>query len=78
MNETAKKFKENLELGWDYAIEELKKETYHYDILFLCKIYWKGYETVGYKQSLDPDDGLCFAIREFAVNKILEVLNNEN
>ena len=71
-------FKNDLESGWDYAIEELAKVTDNVDLLSLCQIYWKAYETASYKQSANPDDGLCFAVREFVIHKILEVLGNEN
>lgn len=64
-------FKHDLELGWDYAIKELTDTTDNVDLLLLCQIYWTAYKTEDYKQSADPDDGLCYDIRSFAVNKIL-------
>ena len=75
MNE---KFTADLEIGWDYAIEELANTTENVDLLSLCYIYWKAYETASYKQSADPDNGLCYEIRAFVIHKILEVLENEN
>lgn len=71
-------FQHDLEVGWDYAIEELAKTTNSVGLLSLCQIYWKAYETESYKQSHDPDNGLCYDIRAFVVHKILEVLENEN
>lgn len=67
-------FMHDLEIGWDYAIGELANATDNVDLLSLCQIYWKAYETASYKQSHDPDDDLCYSIREFAINKILEVM----
>ena len=67
-------FKHDLEVGWDYAIEELAHLTENVDLLSLCQIYWKAYEMESYKQSYDPDTGLCYEIRSFVVHKILEVL----
>lgn len=71
-------FKHDLENGWDYAIKELTNTTDNVDLLLLCQIYWTAYKTEDYKQSADPDDGLCYDIRSFAIHKILEVLENEN
>lgn len=71
-------FKHDLETGWDYAIEELQKATKNVDLQSLCQMYWKAYETTSYKQSYDPDTGLCYEIRSFMIHKILEVLENEN
>lgn len=76
-NEVLEQFKVDLEHGWDYAIEQLANTTKNIDLLSLCQIYWKAYETASYKQSTDPDDGLCYEIRAFVIKKILEVLENE-
>lgn len=73
-----KKFSNDLDISWDYAIEDLQKATDDIDLLSLCQIYWKAYETASYKQSTDPDAGICYDIRAFVVHKILEVLGNEN
>lgn len=66
----------DLEIGWDYAITELQYQAEN-DISLLCNIYCQGYHTTEYKDTADPDSGLCYEIRQFAIQKILEVLKND-
>ena len=71
-------FRHDLNVGWDYAIEQLTNTNPSNDICILIGLYYQGYKAEDYKQTGDPDDGLCYDIRSFAVHKILEVLNNGN
>lgn len=64
-------FAENLEIGWDYAIEELCRTTTDCVMLELIEIYWKGYT---YQENADPDAGKCFEIRQYAIKEILKRL----
>ena len=64
------------ECGWDTAIKELEKETDNLDIKVLCEIYWKAYETEIFQISKDCDCGVCYDIREFAINKIIDFLED--
>lgn len=63
----AERFAENLETGWDYAIETLSGTTTDCVILELIEVYWNAYK---YQQNNDPDDGDCFEIRQYAVKEI--------
>ena len=62
--------------GWDTAIEELEKETDDLDVKVLCEIYWESYETEIFQISKDCDCGVCYDIREFAINKIIDFLED--
>lgn len=74
--EEERTFEQNLEIGWDYAITEIGKLSTNQDIRWLVEIYWRGYQMTDYQQTGDPDSGLCYEIRSFAIHKILEVLEN--
>ena len=65
------------EEGWDRAVDQCNIEVDDPNIKALCSVYYKGYLTDDYKQTTDPDVGLCYDIREFAVNKIIENLSEE-
>ena len=40
-------------------------------------VYYKAYLTDDYKETSDPDVGLCYDIREFVMDKIKEKLSEE-
>ena len=61
-------------LSLDVAVEQLEKETDDLDIKVLCEIYWKGYETETFHLTKDRDCGICYDIRKFAINKIMDFL----
>lgn len=65
------------EEGWDRAVEQCNIEVDDPNIKALCSIYYKGYSTNDYQETADPDVGLCYEIREFAMNKIKEYLSEE-
>lgn len=71
---TKQDFADLCEIGWDFAIDEVKYYVQHPDIQRLCIIYRMGYDTTEYRELADPDYGLCFAIRQFAISKIYEIL----
>lgn len=73
---SAKDFENALESGWDFAIEQLEQRTADTDLILLCKIYHYGYGTMGYINTSDCDDGLCFSIRQFAVEQICKLLED--
>ena len=62
-----------LEIGWDYAIEKVVREQPHPRIKLrdLTDIYYMGYK---HMVNDDPDDGLCFELRQFAVQQISNLL----
>lgn len=62
--------------GWDIAVKELEKGTNNLDIKILCEIYWKAYETGIFQFSRDCDCGICYDIREFVIDKIIENLED--
>lgn len=68
------------EKGWDAAIDYIKcattdiPENKRDDIYLLVEIYERALDTRAYEYTGDPDKGLTFDIREFAVNKITEIL----
>lgn len=68
-----KRFEEYLEVGWDYAIEKVVREQPHprTKLRDLTDIYYMGYK---HMVNDDPDDGLCFELRQFAVQQILNLL----
>lgn len=73
---TYDEFKEVIsEAGWDEAIKLIDDNPANSDnLLSLATVYWNGYQTEDYRKTLDPDNGLCYKIREFAVNRIIENL----
>jgi hypothetical protein len=73
-----KKFANDLDISWNYAVKELTNATQNVDLLLLCQIYWTAYKTEDYQKTADPDAGLCYSIRAFAIKRIVEVLVNEN
>lgn len=65
------------EEGWDRAVDQCNIETNDRNLKVLCSIYYKAYLTDDYQETADPDVGLCYDIREFAMNKIKENLSEE-
>ena len=67
------RFEKYLEIGWDYAIEKVVREQPHprNKLRDLTDIYYTGYK---HMVNDDPDDGLCFELRQFAVQQILNLL----
>ena len=65
------------EEGWDRAIDQCNIETDDRNLKVLCSIYYKAYLTDDYKETSDPDVGLCYDIREFVMDKIKEKLSEE-
>ena len=65
------------EEGWDRAVEQCNIETDDRNSKVLCSIYYKAYLTDDYKETSDPDVGLCYDIREFVMDKIKEKLSEE-
>lgn len=65
------------EEGWDRAVEQCNIETDDRNLKVLCSIYYKAYLTNDYKETSDPDVGLCYDIREFVMDKIKENLSEE-
>lgn len=65
------------EEGWDRAVEQCSIETNDRNLKALCSVYYKGYLTGDYQETADPDVGLCYEIRAFAMNKIKEYLSEE-
>ena len=63
--------------GWDSTIDDLSFMAMcdgDKNIEALCEIYQKAYRTDDYQKTHDPDNGLCYKIREFAVDRIIEIL----
>lgn len=74
---TKTRFINDLEIGWDYAIWVLLGQTICDDnknIKALCEVYQSAYRTDDYKKTNHPDDGLCYKIRKFAIDNIIENL----
>ena len=65
------------EEGWDRAVAQCNIETNDRNLKVLCSIYYKAYLTDDYKETSDPDIGLCYEIREFVMDKIKEKLSEE-
>lgn len=63
----AEMFAENLEIGWDYAIEELELHEVDCEIREAIEIYWHAYE---HMENADPDDGKCYKLRAYAIKEI--------
>lgn len=76
---TKTEFINNLEDGWDSAIDDLSFEAMcneDKNIEALCEVYKTGYRTNDYQKTGDPDNGLCYTIRKFAIDKIIETLED--
>lgn len=73
---TKQDFADMCEIGWDFAIDEVKYYVHHPDIQRLCIIYGMAYNTIDYRELADPDAGLCFAIRQFAIDQIYKMLED--
>ena len=76
---TKTEFINNLEDGWDSAIDDLSFEAMcdeDKNIEALCEVYKTAYRTNDYKKTSDPDNGLCYTIRKFAIDKIIETLED--
>lgn len=71
-----KDFIEILEtLGWDRAIYSLATDDP--DIALLCEIYKMAYRTSDYQCTVDPDGGLCWKIRNFCIEQIIDLLERK-
>lgn len=71
-----KKLKSNmfmlkLENGWDNGVEWYGKNIGENKY---TKLYWLAYN---YMIDNDCDEGLCFAMREYAIKKLIEELKGE-
>lgn len=76
---TKTEFINNLEDGWDSAIDDLSFEAMcdeDKNIEALCEVYKTAYRTNDYQKTSDPDNGLCYTIRKFAIDKIIETLED--
>ena len=65
--------------GWDYAVDGLLFQSIQNgdkNIEALRKIYHDAYCTDYYQKTNDPDYGLCYKIRKFAVDNIIENLED--
>ena len=63
--------------GWESAVGSLSVMTMcdgDKNIEALCEIYQQAYLTDDYQKTNDPDNGLCYKIREFAVDRIIGIL----
>ena len=63
--------------GWDSAVGSLSFMAMcdgNKNIETLCEIYKEAYHTNDYQKTNDPDNGLCYTIREFAIDKIIKTL----
>lgn len=70
--------KVNTEQGWDKAIELIDNNPENSDnLLALATVYWNGYLTEDYRATFDPDNGLCYNIREFAIQQIVKILKEQ-
>ena len=71
----AESFAENLEIGWDYAVEQLQcADIYdNGELLEAIEKYWCAYR---YIKDNDVDDDKCFEIRQWAINEILKRLED--
>ena len=68
----------NNEEGWDEAIKLIDDNPANSDnLLALATVYWNGYQTEDYCKTLDPDVGMCYNIREFAIQQIIKVLEEQ-
>lgn len=65
--------------GWDSTIDDLSFMAMcdgNKNIGALCEVYKTAYRTNDYQKTNDPDNGLCYKIREFAVDRIIGILEN--
>lgn len=69
----AQTFTNNLEIGWDYAIEQLEYAKVDCIIRECIEIYWRAY---CYAENNDVDGGKCFALRQWAIKEILKRLED--
>ena len=63
--------------GWDSSVGSLSFMAMcdgDKNIEALGEVYQNAYRTDDYQKTHDPDNGLCYKIREFAINKIIENL----
>ena len=63
--------------GWDSTIDDLSFMAMcdgDKNIETLCEVYKSAYRTDDYQKTNDPDNGLCYKIREFAVDRIIGIL----
>ena len=76
---TKTEFINNLENGWDSAIDDLSFEAMcdgDKSIETLCEVYKTACRTNDYQKTNNPDNGLCYTIRKFAIDKIIETLED--
>ena len=65
--------------GWDYAVDGLLFQSIQNgdkNIEALCEVYQSAYRTDDYQKTNDPDNGLCYKIRKFVVDNIIENLED--
>lgn len=78
-------FEQNLDVGWDYAVQELYKSIVLSDepeitnatkitLLAYIDLYNYGYHFMCHN---NPDDGVCFNMRYAAVTMIQKTLTNK-
>ena len=85
---TYEEFENKLNQSWDMFITFLAMRQEHIpihirnDINLFCEIYDMSYDTTIYHKTIDPDIGICFDIRNFAIVHIMalleDALNGEN
>nr|DAQ94179.1 MAG TPA: hypothetical protein [Caudoviricetes sp.] len=76
---TKTEFINNLANSWDSAIDDLSFKAMcdeNKNIEALCGVYKTAYRTDDYQKTNDPDNGLCYKIREFAIDRIIENLED--
>ena len=83
MNMTIKllsRFENDLEFGWDYAIDKLNRSLpycfnggYNYIICRIIAIYYESYNLEGVDIT-DYDGGLVYEIRSNQINLLLKIL----
>lgn len=76
---TKTEFIDKLENSWDSAIGDLSFEAAcngDRNIEALCEVYYNAYHTDDYQKTGGPDDGLCYEVRRFAIDKIIEILED--
>lgn len=65
--------------GWDFAVGDLSFQAVcdeNKNIEALCEVYRNAYRTDDYRKTNDPDNGLCYKIRGFAIDRIIEILED--
>lgn len=63
--------------GWDIAVKQCRKKTNDPNIKLLCDVYNTAYPTEGFQAADAPNLRLCYKIAEFAINNIIEQLDEK-